>query len=195
MSQDDAPAFAASEFLELCGNGFGDAAEAFYAAEFTALDGYVSTHRLGAFGDDDDSVGLAVIELALEVGSDVLDGVGNFWDQDGVGAPGESGVESDPSGVATHDLDHHDATVRMRGAVQAVNAVSGERDRGVEAERQRCGLEVVVDGLGHAHDTQPLLVKLVGDGEAAVATDGDDGIDVMLADATDDLVGKVHFFP
>ena len=82
----------------------------------------------------------------------------------------------------------------MRGAVQAIDALGSEGDSGVEAERQGRGLEIVVDGLGHADDAQPLLVKLVGDGEAAVAADGDDGVDVMLANATDDLVGEVHFF-
>ena len=107
-----AAAFPAGEFLELRRNGFADAAQAFHATEFTALDGHVSTHRLGAFGDDDDSVGLSVIELALEVGGNVLDGVGNLGNQDGVGAAGEAGVEGDPSSVASHDLDHHDATVR-----------------------------------------------------------------------------------
>ena len=81
-----------------------------------------------------------------------------------------------------------------RRAVQAVDALGGEGDGGVEAECQGRGLEVVVDGLGHADDAKALLVKLVGDGEAAVSADGDDGVDVVLTDATDDLVGEVHFF-
>ena len=75
-----------------------------------------------------------------------------------------------------------------------MHSVANE-DCGVETECQGRGFEVVVDGLGHADDTKALLVELIGDGEAAVSANGDDGVDVVLTDATDDLIGEIHFFP
>src|SRR3974377_1343616 len=100
MAQDDAATFLPQKLLKLCSDGLGDAAKALDTPDFVALDGDFAAHRLGALGDDHDGVGLAVVELALEVSNNVFNGVGKFGDEDDVGAASESGVQGDPSGVA-----------------------------------------------------------------------------------------------
>ena len=81
-----------------------------------------------------------------------MDGVGDFGYQDGVGAACKAGAESDPSRVATHDFDDHDAAMRVRGAVQAVDALGCKRHGGVKAKGEGRGFEIVIDGLRNADD-------------------------------------------
>jgi len=71
--------------------------------------------------------------------------------------------EGDPAGIATHQLDHHDALVRFGGRVQLVQRVRRGLHRGQEPEGELRGLEVVVDRLRHPDDLEPLLVQGVGD--------------------------------
>ena len=73
-------------------------------------------------------------------------------DQHDVGAAGESRGQRDPAGVASHDLDDHDALVALRGRVEPLERLDDDLDRGLEADRVVGRLEVVVDGLGHADD-------------------------------------------
>ncbi len=75
-------------------------------------------------------------------------------------ASGNAGFERDPAGVAPHDFDHHDAVVRFGGGVDLVHRVGGGVDRGIEAEGDFGGGEIVVDGLGHADDLHALIEKV-----------------------------------
>ena len=68
-------------------------------------------------------------------------------------------------------------------------------DGGVEAERRRRLVEVVVDRLGHADDPQPGVVQAVGDRQRAVAADRDQGVDVVRLEQPDELVGAVDLDP
>ena len=93
---------------------------------------------------------------------DGLDVVGDLGDQDDVGAAGDAGAERQPAGVVAHDLDHDDAVMAVRGAVQAVDRVGRDPERGVEAEGDVGALDVVVDRLGQGDDVQALLDQAVG---------------------------------
>ena len=96
--------------------------------------------------------------------------------EDHVCAAGDARVERDPARVSSHHLDHHHAAMRFRGGVQAVDRVGREADRRIEAEGQRPH-DVVVDGLGHAHDRNPELDEAMGNGERAVAADDDQRVE------------------
>ena len=89
-------------------------------------------------------------------------------------------MQRDPAGVPAHHLDDEHAAVRLRGGVQAVDRFHGDVDRGVEAERVVGGVEVVVDGLGHADDLHAVLVQGGRDAERVLAADGDQGLDRKL---------------
>src|SRR5215471_14709711 len=119
--------------------------------------------ELRAFGNDDDAeVASASVTQANAFG-DFLDVERLFGNEDHVGAAGDAAVHGDPSGVAAHDFDHHDALMRFGGGVNAIDGFHRGVDGGVEAETEVGAAEIVVDGLGNAHDLNALLEELLGD--------------------------------
>ena len=122
---------------------------------------------------------------------DAVDVVGDLGDQDDVRVAGDAGVHRDPAGVAAHHLDDHDALVRLRGGVQAIDRLGRDGDRGVEAECRLGAAEIVVDRLRHADDRHPLLEEARGDPERAVAADRDQRVAADLVEPAHDLVGDV----
>ena len=85
--------------------------------------------------------------------------------------------------------------MRRRGGEQPVDALRGEVDRTVEAERRRRLLQIVVDGLGYADQTQPRLVQVAGYRHRSVAADGDQRVDAVLLEVAEQLLGSVHLDP
>ena len=90
----------------------------------------------------------------------------NLRNQNDVRAAGDAGVQRNPSGVAAHHFDHHDAMVRFGRGVQPIDGVGREVHRGVEPEAADGADDVVVDGLRHADDGNTLLGELVRDRSA-----------------------------
>ncbi len=117
--------------------------------------------------------------------------VGNFRQQDHVGAAGDAGLQRDPTGVAPHHFDDHDALVRFRGGVQAIDRVGRERHRGVESEAAGRPDNVVVDRLRHADDGDALQVELVRDAQRAVAADHHERLQSHLVKGLDDPIRVV----
>src|SRR4051812_32495944 len=144
-----------------------------------------------ALGDDDDRERRAARMAALEVVAHVVDVERPLRDEDHVGAAGDPGVDREPAGVAAHDLAHEHAVVRLGGGVQAIDRVGGDLHRGLKAEREVRGREVVVDRLGHADDRDPVLVQLAGDAERVLATDRDQRVQVAGLERGLDLVQAV----
>jgi hypothetical protein len=126
-------------------------------------------------GDDDDREVAAVVVAPPDVVARVLDRRRLLRHEDDVGAARDPARRRDPAGVATHDLDHHDAVVRLGGRVQPIDRLSTDVDGGVEADRHVGAGEIVVDRLGHAHDREAVLcVETLGDAERALSADRDD---------------------
>ena len=121
-------------------------------------------------------------------GRDLLGIVRNLRHQDHVGAAGDAGLQRDPPGVAAHHFDDHDALVRFRRRVQAIDRVRRKRHRGVEAETAGRADDVVVDRLRHADDGNALQVELVRDAERAVAADHDQRLQPHLVKRVDDPI-------
>ena len=130
-------------------------------------------------------------EIGDEVG-DLLDVVENLGDQDDVGAAGDPGVERDMAGVATHHLQHHHPVVAGGGRLQTVERIDCRGDGRVEADGPFGEGDVVVDGLRNADELDTaLLGQTAEDTHAAVAADGDQGIESQFLEPFDDLVGAV----
>src|SRR5580700_3793255 len=66
--------------------------------------------------------------------TDSLNGEWNLRDQDDVGASGDPRLQRDPACVPSHDLDHHDAMVRLGRSVDFVDSVGCGHERSVETE-------------------------------------------------------------
>ena len=103
--------------------------------------------------------------------------------EDHVGAAGDAAHHGDPTRVAAHHLDDHDAVVRLRRRVQPVDRLGGDEDRGVEAEGVVGAREVVVDRLRHADDRELLLgVEARRDAESVLAADRDERVEPAVGE-------------
>ena len=108
-----------------------------------------------------------------------------------MGVAGDAGVHRDPARVAAHHLDDHDAFVRLRGGVEAIDRLRRDGDRGVETEGRLRARQVVVDRLRDADDRHALLEEARRDPEGAVAADRDQGVAADLLEPAHDLVRDV----
>jgi hypothetical protein len=113
-------------------------------------------------------------------------------DEDDVSAASDPGMEGDPAGVAAHDLDDHDATVRFSGRVQPVDRFGREADRGVEPETARRSEDVVVDGLRNADEWDAFLVELVRNRERPIAADAHERVEAVLLEHVHDAVRVIE---
>ena len=134
--------------------------------------------------------------LALaDGGGHRLELVGDLGDQNRVCPTGNTCVEGNPAGVATHHFHHNHSPVGCRRGEQSVDALGGEADRRVKAERGVGAFQVVVDGLGYADDAQTGLMKVVADGERTVTADGDQCVDALLLEHGQQLGSAVDLHP
>ena len=85
---------------------------------------------------------------------------GYFRDENHIGAARETAVERDPTRMASHHFEHHDALVAGGRRVEPIHGISHTGDSRVEAERHRGGFQIVVNSLGHADDGDAFLVEL-----------------------------------
>ena len=96
-----------------------------------------------------------------------------------------------PARGPAHQLDHHDALVRFGGGVELADGVRGRLHGRRKAEGELRGGEVVVDGLRHADDLEPLLRQRMRDTEGPIAADGDDGVHAEVCERVDDSLRAV----
>src|SRR6516164_7066191 len=114
MPENHSPRFFARQLLKLPRYRFTDPSKPLDPANFARLNRYISIRRLSAFGDHHDRIWLALFMSSLQVGSELLNVIGDFRNQDRVRATRDSGVEGNPPYVASHHFDHDDALVRQR---------------------------------------------------------------------------------
>src|SRR4051794_26110897 len=148
-----------------------------------------------SFGDYNNGEAFAVTLATGYIVANVLHGKRNFGDKDDMRSTGDPCLKGNPSSITTHDLDHHDAMVRLSGSVNLVNAFGRGVNRGVEAKRQFGSGEVVIDRLGNANNFHPFFEEVEGDFLGSIAADGDDGVNAQLGGVGDDLSRDVaHHF-
>ena len=131
----------------------------------------------GALGDTDDPILLPHLEAPLHGLADVRHVEGLFRDHRVVRAAGHAGVQRNPTHVAAHDLDDEDAVVRLGRGVQPVDGLGGHGHGSVKAKGVVGGVDVIIDGLGHPDDRNPIIRKPLRPFERALAADGDERVD------------------
>lgn len=97
-------------------------------------------------------------------------------------------MQRDPAGVAAHHLHQHHALMRLRGAVQTIDGIGRDGQRGVEPERHVGAIDVVVDGLGHPDHRDAFIGQPGRRGQRALAADGDQYVDAVVVQCLPDLV-------
>ena len=153
--------------------------------------------QLDAFGDYHQAELPPRFLPPVNPSANIFNGEGNLGDQNHVSAPGNAGMKRDPSGIAAHHFDQHDAMMAFGGGVQAVNGIGGDVQGGVKAKGNLGGGEVVVNRLGHADDMQALAPEIAGDAQRAVSPNDDQSIQAQAAAVLQAEPGIVagHFLP
>ncbi len=137
----------------------------------------IGSGHFDAFGNDDKAEALAAKFTGTHRVANGFEFEGQFGDQDDVRASTNAGMKRNPAGVATHDLNEHDAMMTFRGGVKAVDGLSGDDQCGVEAKSDFGGVEMVVDGFGNADDVDALVEEIARNVLRAVATGDNHGVD------------------
>ena len=162
--------FFAGKFLQTFGDLFADAPEAYFAATIRIeCDDSTSIRHACAFGHNDQGAVLALRVALLDELRNLIEVERNLRQENHICSAGDATPKRDPSGMASHHLEHHHALVACRGGMQTVEAVDHGFHGAVETESHGGGAEIIVDGLGHADDGPAFAVKLQTGGERAIA--------------------------
>ncbi len=86
-----------------------------------------------------------------------FDIVRNFRNQDHVRAAGNARAQRQPAGAMAHDFRNDDPMMAVRRAVQTVNRLRRDSQRGVEANRRVGQRNIVVNRLGQRDDVESPL--------------------------------------
>ena len=106
--------------------------------------------------------------------ADLLEALGVFRDQDGVGATGRTRMQRNPSCMPAHHLEDHAPFVGIAGRAQPVDRHGGNL-QAVSNPKVYVGVaEVVVDRLGNTDDLDPVLEQAFRRRRRALTPDGDD---------------------
>jgi len=160
MSEYHATGFFAGALLNLLSDLRADAAEPGFAL-LRARSGRrhkVFACRPRTFGGHDNAERFAALlpfKSTLAQTAVVVEG--NLRDQNHVGTPCESGVDCDPTGVASHDLQHHDTQWLSAVLCNRSSASVAHATARIEPERHHRGGQVVVDRFGNADDWDAML--------------------------------------
>src|SRR3989442_11256311 len=76
--------------------------------------------------------------------ADFFDGKRDLGNQDDVGSARNPGFQPNPARVASHDLDHHDAMVRLGGSMNLVHRLGCGMQRGIKSKCNFGGAQIVV---------------------------------------------------
>jgi hypothetical protein len=102
--------------------------------------------------------GLTVGNLA----ADMIKTPANLRQQNDVGTTCDTGMQGNPSGMATHHLQHHDSLMASCRGAEPIKRIGGSRHGRVKPKGERCGSQIIVDGLGHTDHRNAMAMKLLG---------------------------------
>ena len=95
-------------------------------------------------------------------------------------------MQGNPASVPAHDLNDERAMVRLGRRAYPVDRLGRDHHRRVKPERVVGGGQIIVNGLGHPDDTQPIICELLGHTQCVLATDRDQRLDAGSLDVRPD---------
>ncbi len=193
VPEDDGPALQTRSGPDVICQLVSDTAQAdrVGTARNAPADDHLPVLRPRAFGDGDDTEPLAPARAADNVLAHLRQVVRNLRDEDDISAAGNARMQGNPAGVSAHHLHDHHAMVRAGRSVNLVDGLGRRRHGRIEAERDIRAVQVVVDGLRHAHNRQPLLRQPGRHRHRAVTPDANQGLDLPLREHPQAIVRNV----
>lgn len=193
VAEDDIAGFDLGAFFDFGGEPFGDAAEADWIRGFfdDAIDDLLAAFGLGAFGDSDDGEAFATLRTPEAVLGNLFDVELDLRDQNHIGPTRKPGVEGNPPGVATHELNDHHAVMGRCGGMHTVECFGRDMDSRLETEGDVGAIQIVVDCFGYADAVEAFIGDRLGDRHGAVAADDDECFDFSDFEMGDTDIGEV----
>src|SRR5208283_441967 len=188
VAEDGDADFLVEHFAKNIANDIGNAAGTDRGKDFTMG---IMGGKLHAFGDDDDAEMLAAEFTGANGVANGLKFEGDFGNEDDVGAAGNPCMKRDPTGVAAHEFNKHDAMVAFGGGVETINGFRGDDESGVKTESDFGGVEIVVNRFGNADDVDAAASEIAGDVLGAVTANDNHGFDAESASVIHAQVGIV----
>src|SRR5580704_8115004 len=149
MAENAAARFLPSSFCNLACDDLTDSAETKFAAFHVTL--YLfAMFWSRAFSDHNNCSQITSRLARLDHAGDLVEIEWDFRNQNNVRSSSNAAVQRDPAGMAAHYLDDHDPPVTRRRCMHPIKRVHYDSNGRIESECCRSGLEIVVDGLGHA---------------------------------------------
>ena len=109
-----------------------------------------------------------------------------------IGTACDSAVQRDPACIPPHDLDDHDAVVRLGRSMHAVNRFAHNVASRIESERVVGAPQVIVDRFRNANYVHTLFMQFLGDRQRVIASNGDQSIDLVSLDGADATIKSVR---
>jgi hypothetical protein len=188
VAEDGDADFLVEHFAKNIADDIGNAAGTDRGKDFTMG---IMGGKLHAFGDDDDAEMLSAEFTGANGVTNSLKFKGDFGDEDDVSTASNPGMERDPTGVAAHELNEHDAMMAFGGGVEAIDGFGGDDESGVKTESDFSGVEIVVNRFGDADDVDAAAGEIAGNVLCAVPTNDDHGFDAEAASVIHAQVGIV----
>ena len=164
---------------------------AFSLAVFGGGKGARVLHAHRALGHGHDAEIGSVPAAAPDGFGNFLHVVGNFRNQNHVRAAGDARAQRQPARAMPHDFGDDDAMMAVRRAVQPVNRLGGNVQRGGEAKGRIRHRHVVVNGLGQGDDVEPGFGEMQRVFLRAAAAEADQRVEAVFLVILDDDLGHV----
>src|SRR5437879_2647042 len=134
MAEDGAARFLSGARRDLVRDNVADSAKAIIAL-LTRTNHDLAISRTCSFGNDDNGRGAAAISARVYGGSDLVVIERDLRDQNNVRTARDAAMQRNPSRVAPHHFEHHDALVTRGCRMQTIERIHDRGDRGIKTER------------------------------------------------------------
>jgi hypothetical protein len=115
-----------------------------------------------------------------------------FGYQNDIRPAGETCSQRNPSGVATHHLDHQDPVVYRLSCLNAIDRVGRYADGRVMPKRGVGSRKIVVNGLRHSDQIETEIGELVNNVHRAIAADCDERIEIPVSTIPDGILRTIQ---
>src|SRR5438128_5628741 len=117
--------------------------------------------RMRVFGDHHDREGAAIFLAMAQQIADARNAERMLGYQNHISAAGDASIGGNPSGVAAHNFDDHNAMMRLSSRMQPIDSVGDNRYCRVEAECEISAADIVVNRLGNGDERKLMLLPKI----------------------------------
>ena len=111
-----------------------------------------------------------------------------------MGTAGHAGVQGNPANMPAHDLHDHHTVVGFSGGVQPVNGIGCHGYCGVKTEGKIGAIHIVVNGLRHPHNRNPVIGEPFRAFQRSLTTDGNQRVNFRVSEVFFNFFNSIFKF-